>query len=78
MDTKLPMLFAASSITAIITVLNIIIRNVTINLITWIGYDTHSELVTAITNAVFLAQFLNTAIVVLLVYANFTEFGGDG
>lgn len=78
MDTKLPMLLAASSVTAIITVLNIVIRTVTINLITWIGYDTHSELVTAITNAVFLAQFLNTAIVVLLVYANFTEFGGDG
>ena len=63
------------SVTAIITVLNIIIRIVTISLITWIGYDTHSELVTAITNAVFFTQFLNTAIVVLFVYANFSEFG---
>jgi len=31
--------------------------------------------VTAITNGVFAAQFLNTAILVLLVYANFSEFG---
>ena len=45
-------------------------------MITWIGYDTHSELVTNITNGVFIAQFFNTAILILLVYANFTEFGG--
>jgi len=31
--------------------------------------------VTAITNGVFAAQFFNTAILVLLVYANFSEFG---
>jgi len=31
--------------------------------------------VTAITNGVFVAQFFNTAILVLLVYANFSEFG---
>ena len=30
---------------------------------------------TAITNGVFVAQFFNTAILVLLVYANFSEFG---
>ena len=36
METKLPMLLAAGSVTGIIVVLNIIIRNVTINLITMI------------------------------------------
>ena len=54
-----------------------IIKTVTIELVLWIGYDTHSAQVTAITNGVFVALFLNTAIVVLLVYANFSEFGID-
>ena len=51
------------------------IREKTIEWITNIGYDTHSEQVTAITNGVFFAQFFNTAILVLFVYANFSEFG---
>jgi len=71
----MPNFFASNSITVIITVINLIIRRVTISLISWIGYDTHSQLVTAITNGVFAAQFFNTAILVLLVYANFSEFG---
>ena len=74
MDTKLPNFLASNSITVIITVINIIIKIVTVKLISWIGYDTHSELVTAISNGVFAAQFFNTAILVLLVYANFSEF----
>lgn len=76
MDTKLPNFFASNSITLTITVINIIIKFVTVRLISWIGYDTHSAQVTAISNGVFAAQFFNTAILVLLVYANFTEFGG--
>jgi len=32
-------------------------------------------MVTGITNAVFIAQFFNTAILILLVYANFDEIG---
>ena len=50
-----------------------IIRDITIKLITWIGYDTHSEQLTKITNGVFIGQFFNTAILLLLVYANFTD-----
>jgi hypothetical protein len=46
---------------------------VSISMITWIGYDTHSEQLTKITNGVFLAQFFNTALVLLLVQANFSE-----
>jgi len=48
-----------------------VIKSVTIALITWIGYDTHSEQLTKITNNVFLGQFFNTAFLLLLVYANF-------
>ena len=72
----MPNFIASNSITVIITVINVIIKFVTVRLISWIGYDTHSQLVTAISNGVFVAQFFNTAILVLLVYANFTEFGG--
>ena len=42
---------------------------------TWTGFDTHSTLVTAITNAVFIAQFFNTGILILLVYADLSQFG---
>lgn len=45
----------------------------TIRLITWIGYDTHSEMLTKITNGVFVAQFFNTGIIYLLVNANFKD-----
>jgi len=68
---------ASNSITVVITLINQIIRRVTIDLVMTIGYDTHSEQVTAITNGVFAAQFFNTAILVLLVYANFAEFGWE-
>ena len=63
----------SNAIVGIISVVNVIIREVTIILITWIGYDTHSEKLTKITNAVFCGYFLNTAIVLLLVYADFGD-----
>ena len=63
----------SNAIVGIISVINVIIREVTIVLITWIGYDTHSEKLTKITNAVFIGYFLNTAIVLLLVYADFGD-----
>lgn len=55
LDSKLTTFLASNSITVVITVINVIIRNVTIRLIMTIGYDTHSEQVTAITNGVFVA-----------------------
>jgi len=61
------------SITGFIVVVNLILKTLTISLITWIGYDTHSEMITKITNGVFIAQFFNTGLVLLLVEANFTE-----
>ena len=75
MNSKIPTYLSSYSISVLITIINVIIRRVTIFAISKIGYDTHSELVTAISNGVFAAQFFNTAILVLLVYANFSEFG---
>ena len=42
MDSQMPNFLASNSITVIITVINLIIKLVTIRLISWIGYDTHS------------------------------------
>ena len=67
------MLITTNVITGVIVVINMLIREITIALIIWIGYDTHSEKLTKITNGVFIGQFFNTAILLLLVYANFTE-----
>lgn len=66
-------LFISNVITGIIVVINIIIKEITIRLVTWIGYDTHSERLTKITNLVFTGQFFNTAFLLLLAYANFEE-----
>ena len=66
-------LITTNIITGIIVVINMVIREITIALISWIGYDTHSEQLTKITNGVFIGQFFNTAILLLLVYANFTD-----
>ena len=41
----------------------------------WIGYDTHSEVMTKITNGVFLVLFFNTGILILLADANLSEVG---
>jgi hypothetical protein len=56
-----------------IIVINIILKEITIALITWIGYDTFSELMTKIVNGVFLSLFFNTGILLILVNANFSE-----
>jgi hypothetical protein len=66
-------LVTTNAITIIIVVINVVIKMVTIELITWIGYDTHSLQLTKITNGVFIGQFFNTAFLLLLVYANFTD-----
>lgn len=67
-------LLLGQGITVFIVALNKVLQVVSIRLITWIGYDTHSELLTKITNGVFVAQFLNTGVMILLVNANL----GDG
>lgn len=52
---------------------NLILKTIIIKLITSIRYDTQSELLAQITNGVFIAQYLNTGFVLLLVNANMTE-----
>ena len=66
-DSQFTTLVLTNSITGIIVAINYLLKTFTIMLITWIGYDTHSEMLTKITNGVFLAQFFNTALVLLLV-----------
>lgn len=62
-----------TSISFIIIGINIILKTVIIKLITAIRHDTYSERLSKITNGVFLAQFFNTGILLLLVNANMTE-----
>lgn len=54
-------------------VVNTILTEITIRWISWIGYDTQSEMMTKITNGIFIAQFFNTGLIYLLVYANFSD-----
>jgi hypothetical protein len=70
-SSQMTTLIVTNSITAIILVINTILKSATISLVTWIGYDTHSEMMSKITNAIFIAQFFNTAILILMVNANF-------
>ena len=53
--------------------LNKVLTILSVKWITWIGYDTHSRTMTNITNGVFIAQFFNTALLILLVNANLEE-----
>jgi hypothetical protein len=66
------------SITVIILVTNTILKFISIALVKWIGEDTYSEQLRSITNAIFIAQFFNTGILLLLVNANFNEVGLPG
>lgn len=53
---------------------NFILRMIMISLIKWIGEDTHSQQLKSITNGIFIVQFLNTGILLLLVQANLKEY----
>jgi hypothetical protein len=59
----------------IIVSINWILRNIMITLIKSIGQDTYSQQLKSITNGVFVVQFFNTAILIILVQANFKELG---
>ena len=72
-ESKWPTFFYSNIITIIITVINQVLTFASITLISWIKYDTHSVQITRVTNGVFAAQFFNTAILIILVYANLEE-----
>lgn len=61
------------SITLIIVVVNTILKLVITKLVNWIGIDTVSKQMGIITKAVFMAQFFNTGIIILIVNANMIE-----
>jgi hypothetical protein len=56
-----------------IIVLNIFLTKLTVWLVEWIGYDTHSKVYSKISDFIFYATFFNTAIVILLANAAFGE-----
>ena len=56
-----------------IIVINALLKSIIIQLITWIGYDTHSELMTKITNGVFIGLFFNTGLLLTLTNANLSD-----
>lgn len=60
-------------ITIIIIMFNQILKRATIFLLTWVGEDTYSARLSSITSGVFVAQFFNTGILLLLVNANLKE-----
>jgi hypothetical protein len=61
------------SVSFIIIAVNLILKSVIIKGITWVGEDTNSEQLSSITNGVFIAQFFNTGILLLLVNGNMSE-----
>ena len=73
MDAYMPTLLASNGVTIFIVVLNVVLKMTAISLISWIGYDTFSELMTKITNGVFIVLFFNTGILLLLVNANLAD-----
>jgi len=62
-----------SGISYVIIGLNYVLREVCIRLVNWIGYGTHTEALIRTTFVTFFVIFLNTAILVPLTDANFTE-----
>ena len=63
-------LYVSNGVMVAIIGINYILKQLIIMLITWIGYDTHSELMTTITNGVFVGLFFNTGILLTLTNAN--------
>ena len=62
-----------TSISFFLAVYNFIIQKVVVFAINWVGYNTHSKVLTRTTVVTFVSQFFNTAFVLLLVEANLTE-----
>ena len=72
-ESLFPTLIFTNGIMVLIIGINIILRTITVKLITWISYDTYSEQMTRIINGVFIVLFFNTGILLLLVNANLND-----
>lgn len=68
----LTMMISYSIMGTIITI-NLVLKMVIIKLISMVGYDTHSELMTKISNGVFIGLFFNTGVLFLLTNANLSD-----
>ena len=75
-NSLFPTLIFTNGIMVLIITINVILRTITVMLITWIGYDTYSMQMTKIINGVFIVLFFNTAILLLLVNANLSDVSG--
>ena len=67
------LLFFNSAIQYMIVGINFVLRLFIIKLIMYLGKDTESEQTKLITNGVFIVQFFNTALLLLMVNANLSE-----
>jgi hypothetical protein len=67
--------FSNQSVKFLIIAINFVLRILIIKLITYIGVDTESEQTRLITNGVFVVQFFNTALILLVFNANLAEQG---
>lgn len=74
-SAKFTMLINNQSVTIGIVAINFILRMIIIKLIIYIGKDTESEQTRLIANGVFIVQFFNTALLLLMVNANLSEQG---
>ena len=67
------MIFWTKSLSYILVGVNYILRVVCIMLINWIGYKTATERLEKTTTVTFVLQFFNTAFLLLLINANWSE-----
>ena len=63
-------LFLGTSATVLISIINIIIREVMIVLINYIGYHTESEGTSAVMTSVFVSSLINTGVILLFTNAD--------
>lgn len=57
----------------VLAIINFILRTICIMLVDWIGFNTETERLSKTTTVTFAVQFFNTAILLLLVGANWSE-----
>lgn len=57
-------------VTVMVAVINIIIRTINLKLVDMIGYDTDSKRVSLVMVSVFVAQMINTGVIVILTNAD--------
>jgi len=54
-------------------ILNEILTRLSVKLISWIGYSSHSDKFTSISNCIFISTFFNTGIILLFANADLSE-----